>query len=174
MTKTTRRTKKHQRETDDGLWMNISGRTFLLKSPRDVTIAEMSELGIPTDQAHQYVAGIPPGLQGFAVYDRKYVRSPTHPIPRISHTRLWNLGRSYAKFAAPHIISQARATNYPLPVRSVQELFPVVKDIYPMLERDHGLSWDHLLASQQDDFLTGFWNQLREDHIVGPSTSGIR
>ena len=91
-----------------------------------------------------------------------------------SHKQLWKLGRQYAEFAAPHIIEQAHATNYPLPARQVSELFPVLKDIYVLLEQNQGLSWDHLLVSQQDDFLTGFWNRLREKGIVEKSISGAR
>jgi hypothetical protein len=172
MTKSSRRTKNTK--SKDGLWMKIGGRTFLLKSARDVTEQEMIDLGLSPERAPEYLAGIPPGLHEFAVYERRYALPPSDPIPHLTHKKLWQLGRSYADFAAPHLIEQAQTTNYRLPARKVSELFPVLKDIYVLLERDHGLHWDYLLVSQQDDFLTGFWNRLREKGIVEKTISGAR
>jgi len=157
-----------------GTWLNISGRTFELKSPRDVTAREMIELGLPPERAPEYVAGRAPGIDGISIYERKYVRPPRSPIPILSHKRLWALGSEYADFSAPHIVAQARETGYPLPVRRPSELFPVLKDVYELLEKNHGIPWDNLLASQQDDFMTGFWNRLRERRVAENVIEGAR
>ena len=88
-----------------------------------------------------------------------------HP-QKISHKQLWNLGRHYADFFAPHIVELARATNYHLPCRSHAELFLVVKDVYDLLEKEQGIPWDSLTSAKQDDFLAGFWGKLREKGIL--------
>lgn len=85
---------------------------------------------------------------------------------KITHRRLWDLGRQYARKAVPHVVEQARAQKYRLPCRSTAELFPVLRDVYVLLEREHGIPWDYLTVAKQDDFLTGFWNQLRREHVL--------
>jgi hypothetical protein len=81
---------------------------------------------------------------------------------KITHSRLWRLGREYAALVAPHIIRQANEQKYHLPVWQVSELFPVLRDVYELLERDHGIPWDYLTTAKQDDFLIGWYNRLRE------------
>lgn len=83
-------------------------------------------------------------------------------MPKLTHKKLWQLGRHYADFAAPHVVEQARKTSYQLPARSATELFPVLRDVYDLLEREHGIPWDELTTAKQDDFLTGFWNRFRQ------------
>jgi hypothetical protein len=85
---------------------------------------------------------------------------------KITHKRLWQLGREYARRAAPLIIEGARKQSYQLPCRGTAELFPVLRDVYVLLEREHGLPWDSLTTAKQDDFLTGFWNLLRQKGIL--------
>jgi len=81
---------------------------------------------------------------------------------KITHSSLWRLGREYAALLAPHIIRQANEQGYRLPARHVSELFPVLRDVYELLERDHGIPWDSLTTAKQDDFLVGWYNRLRE------------
>lgn len=48
------------------------------------------------------------------------------------------------------------------------------KSVYELLERDRGIPWDNLLATQQDDFLIGFWNRLRERGVLEHRITGAR
>ena len=154
--------------------MHFNGRTFLLKDTRDPTHSEMIELGLSPSKTSEFIVGRAPGLKEPTIYARRYVLPPRGRIPTLSHKKLWELGRKYAEYAAPHIVEQARTTNYRLPIQSVSELYPVLIDIYKLLETEQHIPWDNLLAIQQDDFLTGFWNRLRERHILDKSIVGTR
>jgi hypothetical protein len=153
-------------EDRSSVWMNVGGRTFLLREARDVTPREMSDLSLPPSRAADFIAGISPGVEGVAVYNRKYVSPPSPRIPRLSHKDLWRLGRSYADFTAPLVVEQARLTSHPLPVRAASEVFDVLRDVHALLEHEHGVAWKDLLEGQKNDFLTGFWNRLREKGVL--------
>ena len=90
----------------------------------------------------------------------------TRTRAKITHKKLWQLGREYAQLAAPIIAKQANEQHVSLPRRDTSELVPVLRDVYDLLERDHGIPWDYLTVAKQDDFLTGWWNMLRERGIL--------
>lgn len=149
------------------VYLTIEGRTFSLKSARDATARDMVERDRPVADAGKYVIGVAHDGTGVErMYEKKYVRPDRGKIPRLSHKKLWNIGRRYADLFAPHIVEQAREQRYQLPARKASELFSILPEVYALLEQEYEAPWDNLLAGQQDDLLTGFWNRLRERGIV--------
>lgn len=106
-------------------------------------------------------------------YRRKGILDlPSQPTQPVTHKKLWQLGRKYAQLAAPEIARQAKLAGGPqLPIRGTTDLLPVLRDVYDLLEREHGIPWDNLTTAKQDDFLTGWWNMLKQEGVYETARS---
>lgn len=71
-------------------------------------------------------------------------------------SRMAELGHKYAHYSAPFIREQA--TYLPL---SRSDLFPVLKDVYKLMEQNGEVSdFDVLPVQLQDEFLNAWWDEL--------------
>jgi hypothetical protein len=77
------------------------------------------------------------------------------------------VGISYARRAIPVVREQAASQGASLPVRHT-ELFPVLRSVYDLLEREHRVPFDSLTTRCQDAFLHSFWRALTEARVARP------